>query len=319
VLSLFLLFVIAAFRPATCCADYFTYVDYYNDLSNIPLTFLEPTFFVVSWLSSTVFHDYLGLFVIYSLLGVTIKGYAIKQLTPYYGISLILYFCSFFLLHEMTQIRVGVAAGILLLSIPYIHQRKPGVFFLLILIGCMFHYSLMIFSFFYFIDSRRINPKVYILCLFLIFFATILGFNLITITQYIKIGFLSSKIEAYQLLLEQGINAQISLLNPLLFARMGILIFFILNYEQLLIKNENSLVITKIYAFSIFTFVALSPLPVLAGRVSQLLGVVEIVLVPYAIYILRPKYLVICIVVVFAMLIMYKQLYYSNLMEGYFN
>lgn len=318
IISLIFLIIIAAFRPATCCADYGTYIDYYNDLSNIPLTFLEPTFFVIARLSDIIFKSATGIFIIYSILGVGIKGLALLRLTKYYQVSLILYFGSFFLLEEMTQIRVGVAAAILLLSIPYIQEKKPLKFFSLILIGILFHYSLIIFILFYFIDPVKINRTFYIATIFVIFIATISGLNFISVLQLIKLGFLSQKIEAYQLLLEKGMFGGISLLNPLLFLRIAILIFFIINYEILLVKNKYSLIITKIYAFSIFSFIALSALPVLAGRVSQLLGVVEIVLVPYGIYILRPKYLAVALFVFFALIIMYKQLYYSDLMTGYF-
>lgn len=318
IISLFVLIVIAAFRPATCCSDYTTYIDYYDSVSDIPLTFLEPTFFVISWLSSVVFKSYIGIFIIYSILGVGLKGLAIVRLTKYYQVSLILYFGSFFLLHEMTQIRVGVASGILMLSIPYIQEKKPFKFLLLILVGCLFHYSLIIFSFCYFLNPNTISKKIYILLIFAVYFLTISGLNIISFFQLIKLGFLSEKIETYQLLLEQGVFGGITLLNPLLFLRISILIFFIINYEALLLRNKYSLIVTKIYAFSILSFISLSPLPVLAGRVSQLLGVVEILIVPYSIYLLKPKYISVFLVAFFALLIMYKQLYYSDLLFGYF-
>jgi len=319
IISLFFLIIIAAFRPATCCADYSTYVDYYNDISYIPLSFLEPSYFVITAISRTLFSSPIGVFIIYAILGVCLKGLAIAKLTKYYAVSLILYFGSFFLLHEMTQIRVGVAAGILLLSIPYIQQKKLIKFVSLILIGCLFHYSLIIFLPFYFIDSFKINKLAYISIVIGIYVITLAGVNFLTILNYVKLGFLSSKIEAYQALLQQGMFGGISLINPLLYLRIIILIFFIVNYKALLLKNQYAVIIIKIYAFSILAFIGFSPLPILAGRVSQLLGVVEIILVPYGIYILKPRYVAAVLFVMFALLIMYKQLYYSDLMSGYFD
>ncbi|WP_299285191.1 EpsG family protein [uncultured Mucilaginibacter sp.] len=318
VISIVVLIIIAAFRPSSCCADYGTYIEYYNDISNIPFTFLEPTFFAIVWLSNIIFKSPIGIFIIYSMLGVSIKGFALTRLTKYYQVSLILYFGSFFLLEEMTQIRVGVAAAILLLSIPYIQEKKPLKFFPLVFVGFLFHYSLIIFAFFYFLNPAKINKYIYITAIFAVFVATIFGLNFISILQLLKLGFLTQKIETYQMLLEQGMFGGITLLNPLLFLRIAILIFFIINYEALLLRNKYSLTVTKIYAFSIFSFILLSPLPVLAGRVSQLLGVVEILIVPYSIYILKPKYASILLVVFFAIMIMYKQLYYSDLLFGYF-
>ncbi|RYY08341.1 MAG: EpsG family protein [Sphingobacteriaceae bacterium] len=317
-LCIFFLIIIAGLRPETCCQDYGEYINYYSNLSSIPLTFLEPTFFLISWISNLLFHSYIGIFLVYSILGVGLKGLAIVKLTKYFSVSLALYFGSYFLLHEMTQIRVGVASSILLLSIPYIQQKKPYHFFTLILLGCLFHYSLVLFMFFYAVNPKQINKKLYIVTIFTVFVITLLGLNILSVLSIIKLGFLTQKIEAYQLLLDKGMFGGISLINPLLFLRIAIATFFILYYQILLLKCKYSLVITKIYVVSILSFILLSPLPVLAGRVSQLLGVVEIILIPYLIHIIRPKYVALITVIFFSMLIMYKQLYYSDLMSGYF-
>jgi len=95
-ISLFFLMIMAAFRPPECCADYHTYVDYYYTLDNLPLTFLEPTYFAISYLSKILFNDTIGIFIVYSILGVGLKGLAIQKLTKYYPVSLLLYFGSFF-------------------------------------------------------------------------------------------------------------------------------------------------------------------------------------------------------------------------------
>jgi hypothetical protein len=319
VISLFSLAIIAAFRPSTCCADYFTYTEYYNGIDNYPLTFLEPTYFVISFIAKLLFNDSIGVFIIYAMLGVGLKGVAMVKLSKYYPISLVLYFGSFFLLHEMTQIRVGVASAFMLLAIPYIQEKNSLKFFALILAGCMFHYSLVVALPFYFLNPNTINKKLYIGVVFGVFAATLVGVNIITVIQHVNLGFLSEKMAAYQIMLEQGLFGDISLINPLLFLRIFILIFFILNANSLVLKNCYSTIIIKIYTFSILAFISLSPLPAVAGRISQLLGVVEIILVPYGIYLLKPKYAAAILFVIFALLIMYKQLYYSDLMQGYFN
>lgn len=316
--SLILLILVAAFRPDSCCADYYTYLDYYQNYVNLPFTFVEPTFYLISFLSELIFKGPAGLFLIYSLLGVGVKGFAIQKLTDFYPISLLLYFASFFLLHEMTQIRVGVASGFLLMSIPYIQEKKFKNFLLIMLVGCLFHYSLLIFVAFYFVNPNSFNKPFYIVAVVVLYIATLAGINFIYVLQLIKLGFLTDKIETYQLLLEQGMFGSISLINPLLYLRIIIMIFFIMNYEVLLEKNQYGVILTKIYAFSIFGFIAFSALPVLAGRVNQLLGVVEIVLVPFSVYIVKPKVLAVIFSVLFALMIMYKQLYYSDLMTGYF-
>jgi hypothetical protein len=313
-----MLMIIAAFRPEGSNPDYAFYLDYYENISAIPFTFLEPTYYVITKISSFIFHGPIGVFIIYSILGTGLKGIAFLRLSKYYSITLILYFCSFFLLHEMTQIRVGVASGLLLLSLPSIVDRNWKHFLGYMIVGTLFHYSFAIFGFFYFVDTKRINAPLYLGVIAGTYVAVLAGLNLTMIFEFIRLGFISDKIETYKMLLEQGMFGGILLLNPLLLLRFLVLAFMIWNYDILQEKNRYSILLMKIYAFSIFFFIAFADLPVLAGRISQLLGIVEIILVPFVVYILNPKYLSAALAIIFGMLIMYKQLYYSDLLNSYF-
>jgi len=313
-----ILFVISGFRPEDCCLDYTIYLEYYEVLSTLSYTFLEPSYFIIADISKILFNSPVAIFVIYSALGVTLKSYAFTNLTKYYAITLILYFGSFFLLHEMTQIRVGVAAAFLLLSIPHIVNKKPLYFFPLIAIGILFHYSLIIFIPFYFFNAQKINPLIYIGMIITAFLAFAIGLNLISVLYIVKLGFISDKIISYKSLLDEGVNTELNLLNPLLLLRIVILSGLLYKWKLLQSYNVNTVILLKIYSFSILFFILLADLPVLAGRVSQLLGVVEIILVPFIIYICSPKYLAIVVSLLFGLLIMYKQLYYSDLVMGYF-
>lgn len=316
--SVVMLMIIAAFRPESSNKDYSFYLEYYDNISAIPFSFLEPTYYVITKISTLLFHGPIGVFIIYSILGTGLKAIAFTRLTKYYSITLILYFCSFFLLHEMTQMRVGVASGLLLLSLPSIVNRNWKEFLGYMILGTLFHYSFVIFGFCYFLNSKRINAPLYLGVLAGTYIAVLAGLNLTVIFAFIKLGFISNKIETYKLLLEQGIFGDILLLNPLLLLRFLILTFMIWNYDILQEKNRYSILLIKVYAFSIFFFIAFADLPVLAGRISQLLGIVEIVLVPFVVYILNPKYLSAALAIIFGMLIMYKQLYYSDLLSSYF-
>lgn len=313
-----LLILMAAFRSNGSNEDYHFYLDYYEHISDMPFSFLEPTYHLITKISSILFHGPIGVFIIYSILGTGLKGIALLRLTKYYSISLILYYCSFFLLHEMTQIRVGVASAILLLSIPSIEERNWKRFLLLMIIGTLFHYSFIVFGFCYFLNPKRINAPLYLGVIAGTYVAVLAGLNLTVIFEFIRLGFISDKIATYKMLLEQGMFGGILLLNPLLLLRFLVLWFMIWHHDILMEKNVYSIILMKIYAFSIFFFIAFADLPVLAGRISQLLGIVEIVLIPFMVYILKPKYFAAALAIIFGMLIMYKQLYYSDLLHSYF-
>jgi hypothetical protein len=312
------LIIIAGFRSETCCMDYDIYVEYYHNIANIPITFLEPTYFVISWLSRVLFGSVAGVFLIYSILGVSLKGIAFVRLTKYYSITLILYFGSFFLLHEMTQIRVGVASAFLLLSIPSIADKKPRDFLMYLFLGSLFHYSFLIFGFVYFLKSDKLNPYIYLGMVIFAFIAFACGLNLASLFQFFRLGFISEKINAYKSMLADGYHADIMILNPLLMLRIFVLSVLIYKWEFFQEKNKNAVILIKIYAFSIFFFIAFADLPVLAGRLSQLFGIVEIILVPFVIYLITPAYVAVILAAGFGTLIFYKQLFYSGLLYPYF-
>jgi hypothetical protein len=312
------LIVIAAFRPQECCRDYINYIGYYNSIEEIPLTFLEPTYYLFAKISEILFDGPIGIFIAYAILGVGLKGIAFYKLTKYYSLSLIIYFGSFFLLHEMTQIRVGVSSAILLLSIPSIVDKNFRTFFLYMILGFCFHYSFIIFGLFYFLNTTKLNPWLYIGMIIFAFGAYIVGLNLVSFFQIIRLGFISDKINAYKSLMEEGMYNDIQLINPLLFLRIAIMTFLLMNWQFLQEKNRYSVVLIKLYSFSIFFFIALADLPALAGRLNQLFGIVELIVIPSITYIFAPKYFAVIIALIFAVLILYKQLYYSDLMMGYF-
>ena len=62
---------------------------------------------------------------------------------------------------------------------------------------------------------------------------------------------------------------------------MGLFVYILL-WKYDVIKEKTSIIslLLKIYALSIVSLIVLTPLPVLSFRVSELYGVVEIILIP---------------------------------------
>ena len=102
---------------------------------------VEPTFTLISSLVKAVCPWPVLLFVIYASIGVTCKIFAIKRLTSLLFLSLVIYISNVYLLHDMTQIRAGVASGIFLLAIRPLAEHKIFRYTALILLAALFHYS----------------------------------------------------------------------------------------------------------------------------------------------------------------------------------
>ena len=318
VCCLLLLAIIVGLRPASCCADYLNYQDYYFNLQNINVVILEPTYFIIAWIAKLLFNSPIGVFLIYGFLGVFTKGIAFTRLSNFYLLSLIIYSGTFFLLHEMTQIRVGIASSILLMSIPLIYKRKIFGFLGIIVLGTLFHYSFLIFIFFYFLDPHKINPLFYIGIIVMSFLIYLSGINTIMLLEHIPIDFVADKVRAYNSLLEMGIDTKINVFNILVIFRIFFLSILLWKWEFLYEKNKYSVLLIKIYAFSTFFFVFLYALPVMAFRVRELLGIVEVILVPFVVYLLKEKHVAFVIVLLIGLILMSIDIWYNDLIHNYF-
>ena len=114
VITIILTFV-AVFKPNTM-ADYGNYVDIvrYNEWGRY-----EPATFCINTISH-LFHNPFPVFIfLYAILGIGIKIKAIKELSPLFWGSIIVYLSHYYILLDLIQIRAGVAAAFSLFLIKY--------------------------------------------------------------------------------------------------------------------------------------------------------------------------------------------------------
>lgn len=318
IFSVVLLIIIAGLRGNYVDRDYMTYISYLEDIDVISLVQVEPTFFLIVHISLLVGSPVI-LFLIYAIIGVSIKAKAIVNLTEFWFLSLIIYFSYYFLLHEMTQMRVGVSAGILLLTVPDIYNRKLGPFLLKIFLGFLFHYSMLAFLPFYFLEGKKINKVLYFGGIVLVYGLFFLGLNVFEILSLFPLGFIQEKLDNYQYLMSLGEHLEINVFNVLIFIRFLYMIILIYQTELLQKINVYSVVLIKIYSWSLFCLVFLASMPVLAFRVNQLLCIVEIILWPFILYMFKEKGVALLVFFLVTLGMMSIELFYNGLISAYFN
>lgn len=318
VLSALLLICVAGFRGSHVDRDYLTYVSYINDLDNKSMIMIEPTFFLISYVSLLTINPPLTLFLIFAIIGVTLKFKAISELTEFWFLSVIIYFSYYFLVHEMTQVRIGVSSGILLLSVKDIYNRKFPAFLLKIVIGALFHYSFLIFFIFYFINPQKLKPIFFYALIVLGYVVHYSGFNTISLLKIIPIYFIQVKIDNYLLLMGEGSFLDINVVNILMIYRIAFMGVLLWKYELLQKANKYAIILIKLYSWSLFFLVFLARMPVMAFRVNQLLCIVEIILWPFILYMVREKYLAVIIVVLTGLGMITIELVYNQLVLSYF-
>lgn len=319
ILFFVLLFFIAGFRPVGLDRDSENYaraVQSFIITHNYNFITIEPSFYLIVNVSKFLFDDVVrGVFILYALLGVSLTLYAIKKNSSFPLLSLIVYSCFYFVLHEMTQIRAGVAGAIFLLAIPDIVNRNLKSFLIKTALATLFHYVAIIMLFIYLINSKH-NKQLFYLFLPLIgilcAITNVGRFFLMSIINFLP-EFLSYKINIYLALHEMGIFTEINVFNLYYSSLLIIYYFAIINTNKF--KKEIDVLQIKILGWMLFTFYSFYFLPVFAFRISEFLGLVLIFILPDLISIVREKYFISFVVFLYSIVALFNYIFVQKLLH----
>ena len=207
-------------------------------------------------------------------------------------LSVYLYICLYFVLHEMTQIRVGVACGIFLLSIPDMISRNYKRYFFKCAIAISFHYSAVIMILLYFIDPAKLNKKVYYtlpaLGVFISLFPDLV-LKLLSIAVAVFPSFISAKVNVYLDLMSDDAYNKINTANLFILSLLIFYYFALYNSSRLVFKADTLLI--KLFGIQIFIYYALSSVPAFSIRLSEFVGVCLVVTIPHFVFLFKDKYL----------------------------
>lgn len=310
-LGLFLI-CIAGFRGEGIDRDFKGYIGFFNNIDNVkgPLL-IEPSFIIIAWVIKNFFcANILILFLVYAALGVGIKLYGIKDLSSFWLLSLLIYFSYSFTLHEMTQIRAGVASGFLLLSIRPLYERNFHHFFFFALLAFFFHYSAILIFPLWFLKSNKIQKYLYLAVIpcayFVHFFLSMDVFSLVDIIPFDPIH---KKLLAYRF----DNMGYLNVFNSWQLIRVAISFFFIWKADTIFLENKYGYLLIKIYVISTCSYVLLAFNPSFAGRIGDLFAIVDIIALPFIIYTIRQKMLAKGIVAFISFSYLYLNLFYNKI------
>jgi len=286
------LILIAGLRPIGIDRDSLSYVQLLGiDITNANFIDKEPAFWIINEFNKYIFGgNEQTFFLIFAILGVSLKLIAIRKYSLLPLLSIFTYICMYFILHEMTQIRAGVATAIFSFAIEDIKNKNLKSYLFKTILAMLFHYSAILMLIVYFINPNKLNRKLFF------FFPIIGAFIAIFKHQSLSIFssltsilpvFIGSKIDLYILLLDDGKFSDINLFNFLYLSLIFIYYFSLLNYKRM--KSEYDIIFIKILGIALFMFYFLSFLPVLAFRVSEFFEVVLIFLIPHILLTIKEK------------------------------
>lgn len=298
-----LLIITAGFRNGEHMPDYATYQGMYYQVINSNYYFTEVSFVIIAKIANILSsNNPLILFVIYAFLGVLLKMISIKKLSEFFFCSLIIYISNYYILHEMIQIRVGVASAFVLLSIQPLYKHNFKQFVLLILIATTFHFSALICFFLWFLKTKSYNKLLFIFIILLAYFLNLINISIIdSFVNIVPSSIIKSKLLTY---FDVGRRASfdINVFSPFILTRIVIMLFFTYYVNQISCFNNYFIILLKMYSIGLFMYIGFSSYPEIAVRTSQLFMTTEIVIIPCVLYVVKGNIIPRLIIIIYALL-----------------
>ncbi|WP_027377826.1 EpsG family protein [Kaistella palustris] len=244
-------------------------------------------------------------FLVFACLGVSTKMIAIHRYSVNYILSIFLYVSYLFLMQEMTTIRAGIAAGIFLLSLPYLIDKNYFKFFLIILTSFFFHNSSVLFVLVSIMIMLNLKIKYYYYALGASFLIIITNQNLL---QILFLDRIFPRVAVYLEIMQWSKEDALNIFNFKILISILFFLIFAFNYKKL--KDDRWFeVLFRINIMALVIFFALSNTAmVFSARSFDLLSVVQILLFPMILRLFKDNYKVFAWILIISCSLL--QLYY---------
>lgn len=288
-LFVMVLFLLAAFRPVGIDNDSQNYVDLFYGRAN-ELVEMEFSFEVIAGFCRLIVDDPRLMFVAYALLSIPIRAVGMARASRLWMLSLVVWMGYYYIYQDFTQIRVAVSTGIFIFALDFLAKGRRSVTLALVLLAVFFHRTAALYLPLLLLGSKPLNN------IWRITLATVpvvgMFINLMHIdpVMFLPIGAVQDKIELYETMRDSGVMGdEINTFNLVFLARLAVF-YFLLWKERFIGESVPAIsLFLKIYAYSLLGFFIFSFMPVFAWRVSELTGVIEIIMFPCMAYAFREK------------------------------
>ncbi|SIS78353.1 EpsG family protein [Chryseobacterium ureilyticum] len=276
------LILFATFRGVDFDRDQPLYLYSFNNAKS--LENLEYTFTIIVNTIKIFSGNFVWLLFIYALIGVYLKLMAIRKMTDFFFLSIVIYICNTYILQDLTQIRAAICSAFLLLSLIPLYDRNMKLFYLFAILAVSFHFSGIPILFLYFLDPKKINTKVWKLLLPLSYILLFIGFTPLGLAKIFSLELIQKKLEVYFNAGKEVGSEKVNVFNTLVIFRFIFTYILLFNIEKIYEKNKYAIILLKVYIISQILLVQLSEVTTLAMRFNELFGVVEMVVIPFVLY-----------------------------------
>jgi hypothetical protein len=284
-------------------ADYENYVDTFYEVPDFGKSGFADIHGEIGYLYLNTFIRTIGAnhYVLFALVGaasVALSLQFFRKYTPYFLVSLLIYFSHVFLLREMIQIRAGLAIAIVMFAIPYVERRKFLPVLLIVAAAALFHSVSWLFLLLYFSYPILSSSRNQLM---------LLGAGLVA-GLVLNIGFLEMALTmlgapaiVLNYLMDEQYNYSLGLVNPVLIKHFLVIGFILYNREFFEERVKHFKVLLVCYVIAAFWLSAFNNFAIFSGRIATMFSNVEHVLIPSLLLVTKYKALIFTLIVVYAL------------------
>lgn len=325
-----LLILLAGFRDISVGKDYANYQNIFDNIyfftssditgGVIPvLIAFEPGFLgIIFFMRSIITLNYgVAIMLSYALSSMLLKVYAIRRLSINPYLTLLFYYAHFYMLHEMTQIRIGLASAIFLVALISFLNGKKSTFAALILLATLFHYSAIFYLLVLFFDIKTFNRNFYAGALAGSIVLGLLKLPVLNLIGDFDASDVSGKLSNYIEISQSG-EIAVNVFNSLNILNILCCLYLMFFVKQSTLTGDKRLLIfLKCNILSVFLLSLLAGAPAFAMRFSDLFSIVQIFLFTYLVRFLPARKFNVVLVVLLAGLFLYVTEFYGELLSAY--
>lgn len=308
------LVLMAGFRPVGIDKDSLQYYGYFLYGAN---DYVEPSFILISNITEFLFSDVRGVFLIYALLAIPLKCFAFTRLSNEFFLLLAVYLSNFYILHDLTQIRIGVSFAFIFIGFYHLTKGDRMKYFLMVLVATFFHYSAIVTLVLLFFRNKELKTWMLIILWLLPIGTLAYGMLNIDIISLLPIDYLQERLEVYESLRDKGLagDEKLNLLNAAIVLKLMVYYFLLWKYNIIKEKCNYLPLLLQSFAMSYLCLGLFSFLAVLGARVSEIFCFVEILMVPLIIHAFEPKWVGRLFILIYAVGIFLINVMYAGLLR----
>lgn len=322
ILSYFILFLFAGLREVGVGADDFNYVNRFLEIPDISQwvsgnynysyssSFMEPLYVIYGSFIKLFTNDYTFLFMGVAFLSVSFAVQNYYRYSHYVFLTLLLFFVHTYLYRDINQMRSAVAAAIGLFLIAQIHNRQHIKVWLTLCLASLFHMASFVLIVAYIFSFFKVTKKRVIA---VYFFALLLGGVGVsqTVLPFVPGGGIwTEKLRNYTENVNYVNAVTLFDITNIKNSAIFFVIIFFWNRLERVVPHFTTFVL--FYLLAVGVRIAFWDLGVLAARTSTFFAIVEVILIPYFIFIFRNKLFITLLIILYAFLTLYLNLFIKD-------